>query len=226
MFVVRYTADTRSFLAPHTDDADISFNILLSQAFQGGGTRFWNRVTDKPFATVQPTRVGSGLVHSATVRHEGLPVISDGVRHILVGFLSIDAVQPHTGLATGLSWFASWWSMAFVHVKFKAGYFASRQRRKKQVQAQQKWTDSKWMQSLLTDILLLAEHVGDIVGTHRHYNLVQEKDAAFFLKTLHGAGARTGATWFAGQQIYLDFDGSFSSEWATRRGREDEFKDL
>lgn len=240
MFVVRYTADTRASLARHTDDADISFNILLSDEFQGGGTRFWNRLTESDFTTVKPTRVGQVLLHSSLVQHEGLPV-SDGTRHILVGFLAVDSMEPMSAQPTDLSWFASYFSLPFLHVKLKEGYAAAHIRNQKRAigdSEKQRWTDHKYARSFFRDFILLVEYVGDIVCPHRHYPLViptPENDNAVndFIQQLDESAFNNGnikskkkASWFSGQQLNLDFDGSVASEWMTRRQSQEEFREL
>lgn len=74
LFVVRYDAERQAKLRMHTDSGAISVNILLNTEFEGGGTRFWDRTTEEPFAYVQPTRPGMGLLHSSQIDHEGRPV--------------------------------------------------------------------------------------------------------------------------------------------------------
>ena len=39
IFVVRYDHDKQPNLVSHTDSSDVSFNILLNDEFEGGGTR-------------------------------------------------------------------------------------------------------------------------------------------------------------------------------------------
>jgi hypothetical protein len=106
MFVVRYDGDRQASLTQHTDAGHASFSALLSDGFEGGGTRYWNRNKDEPFAYVLPT-VGKMTMFPALISHEGVPV-EKGRRYLLIGFLSIDRVDPFTGEATGLNWFASW----------------------------------------------------------------------------------------------------------------------
>lgn len=117
MFVVRYDADKQTHLVNHTDDASISINILLDDGFEGGGTRFWNKITGKPFAHVQPTQVGQVLMHGALMNHEGVHV-TKGRRTILVAFLEVDRTDPFQKppTMTGLSWYASWGSLDWLEV--------------------------------------------------------------------------------------------------------------
>jgi hypothetical protein len=125
MYVVRYDAGQRIKLDNHTDDSDISVNILLNEEFTDGGTIFWNRVEDQPYAHVLPTQPGTLLSHSARINHEGA-AISSGTRIILVGFLSVDRIDPFTQKPTGMSPYASWLSLPWMAVRAKAGYMASR----------------------------------------------------------------------------------------------------
>ena len=229
MFVVRYDAEERPSLAQHTDDSDISFNVLLSNDFEGGGTQFWDRLRNQPFANVQPAQVGQVLVHSALIHHEGMPV-TKGVRHILVGFLAVDHLDPLTAEPTGLSWFASWFSLPFLHVKAKDGYTASFTR-KRTASKEHKWTDNKYILSLFRDVVYFFEWVGDRLAPHFHASMVKEEDANDYLAALDETfEAKTAdapsATWFRGQQLYRDVGGTVALEWKTRRQSKDAFRDL
>lgn len=234
---MRYTPDTRSFLARHTDDSDISFNILLSEDFEGGGTQFWNRLTDSAFVKVQPTRAGQVLVHSALLQHEGLPV-THGVRHILVGFLAVSRRAP-----TGMSWFASWLSLPFLNVKFKEGYEAAHRRRQHKMaglSSEERWTDHKLVRSLFRDLILFVEYVGDTLCSHLHYDLVEPELRDAYLQRMTSSSQspqqqsavsdtnnnNNKAMWFELQQIRRDFDGGVSSQWSTRREKVDLFEEL
>ena len=231
MFVVRYDAQERPFLAKHTDDADISFNILLSDEFEGGGTRFWNRLENRPFANVKPKR-GQVLTHSSLIHHEGLPV-TKGVRYILVGFSAVDHIDPFTAEPTGLSWFASWLSLPFLHVKFKDGFTASHNRRiraKRNLPEQHRWTDNKYVRHLFVDLVTFIEYVGDKLAPHIHVNLVEEKDSLEYLKSMDKAFETKEdvpvASWFRGQQLHRDVNGIMAEKWKTRVESEESFQDL
>ena len=233
MFVVRYDAKERPFLEKHTDDSDISFNILLSDDFEGGGTRFWNRQTNQPFAHVKPRR-GHVVTHSALIQHEGMP-ITNGTRHILVGFLAVDHVDPFTAEPTGLSWFASWLSLPFLHVKFKNGYMASLNRRTqtkdtttpKQTKT---WKDNKYVLSLFSDLVANIQYVGDVLAPQCHLNLVDEENTLDYLKSMDQAFESKEdapvASWFRGQQLERDVNGIMTEEWITRTQNEESFRDL
>merc|ERR1711934_763503 len=83
-FIVRYSAadGAQNHLPVHTDGSTYSFNLLLSEAtdFEGGGT--WFELLD---STLHLER-GQVLMHRGDLRHGG-QVVTEGVRHILVGFV-------------------------------------------------------------------------------------------------------------------------------------------
>lgn len=208
MFVVRYTPDTQAALARHTDDADISFNILLNEDFQGGGTKFWQRSSMEPFVTVKPARAGQVLIHSATLLHEGWKV-TEGTRLILVGFLYTDRVHSLSKKSTRMSWFSSWFSLAYLHVQMKQ-QLAKAYRKLEDNQrssgedhpspSSSSWTDSSFVRSLLPELILLVQQLGDMICPHRHYNLVEEHNAEAFIQAFRGSTFERGL-WFSGQQI-------------------------
>jgi hypothetical protein len=221
MFVVRYDAGQRIKLDKHTDDSDISVNILLNEDFTDGGTTFWNRVEEQPYAHVQPTQAGTLLSHSARIRHEGA-AISSGTRIILVGFLSVDRIDPFTHKLTGMSTYASWLSLPWITVRFKAGYMASKS-----------LNDGK--ENLLAffykRVWGLLEALGDIAANHHHSVLVADTEAEIYLQTLDKAYDKLGekqpkASWFRGQQISLNFDGSILNEWVQRKEHSNIFEEL
>jgi hypothetical protein len=135
MFIVRYDADNvtsstslrRNKLEKHTDGSDISFSIFLNSNFSGGGTQFWNRHTQKPFALLQPpyrnvSADGHMSIFSGRIEHEGYP-ISQGQRFIIVGFLVVDRYD-HKGISTGVSYWATWFNSNWAVVRISALYAA------------------------------------------------------------------------------------------------------
>eukprot|EP00977_Amphora_coffeiformis_P017619 scaffold5828_cov168-Amphora_coffeaeformis.AAC.22 len=207
LFVVRYDAGKQAHLANHTDDADISFNILLTEDFEGGGTRFWNRITRQPFAHVEPTTVGTGLMHGAQINHEGYHV-SKGTRMILVGFTNIDRFDPWTGQSTGLSWMASWLSMAWVHIRFRAGYFLSVTRLETGGQPTKAY-DAQFFRLLFRDLINILQWVGDNFLTHAVTTVVDSANTTAYLQALDAEYEARGkykpkANWFKGQNVDLD----------------------
>jgi hypothetical protein len=231
MFVVRYDRDYRAHLTNHTDDADISVNVLLTDDFEGGGTRFWNRHTSQPFAHVQPTQIGQMLTHSALINHEGMTT-TKGTRVIFVGFLSVDRLYPFTGEHTGLSTFASWLSLPWLSTKFKEAYVSAHVRIGKK---QEKWSNNKYAIALFLDLANIMQFVGDYFASHHVENLVSEEnrekhlhalDAAYRSKQEQASGEPGTASWFKGQQIDLDIDGTITQEWSTRRNSKNRFMEL
>lgn len=72
MFVVRYDGDGQQALRKHTDSSHVSFNILLNDEFEGGGTRFHHRLDEDEIYDAKP-EPGDVLINNAMVNHEGLP---------------------------------------------------------------------------------------------------------------------------------------------------------
>jgi len=84
---------TRRALIPHTDDAEVTFNVCLTSGFEGGGLQFHGLRSDG--ATVSPHvlphrneflyghRLGRAIVHRGGHFHEVLPV-TGGKRHVLI----------------------------------------------------------------------------------------------------------------------------------------------
>lgn len=71
MFVVRYDADFgQNSLARHTDSSHISFNVLLNDEFEGGGTRYHDSMRGE-YYDAKP-KPGDVLINNAMVSHEGL----------------------------------------------------------------------------------------------------------------------------------------------------------
>jgi hypothetical protein len=236
MFVVRYDDGMRMRLSNHTDDGDISFNVLLNDNFTGGGTRFWDRSQQAPFGLVQPTRPGQLLAHNALVNHEGYPIES-GTRIIFVGFLSVDRINPFDhDQSTGMSWYTTWMSLPWMHVKFKEGYLISKSRLDRNKGKQTKWADNMYMRSLFKDMAHFLEEMGDLFSPHSIENLVDEHKADEYLAALDDAYLKDPqsqsssptkqANWFKGQQLNVDIDGTIDSEWRTRRENSDRFSEL
>ena len=230
MFVVRYDDGKRTHLTNHTDDASISFNILLDDDFEGGGTRFWNRYLETPFAQVNPTQVGQAVLHSARIKHEGVH-ISRGTRTILVGFLSVDRIDPLVEdqvKSTGLSWFASWGSLNWSTVKFKEGHHAAYTRLGFR---EESWKNHRLVRSFFSDVFSTFNNLGDIFLPHFVSNLVDDKDREAYLASLDAQYQRGDvqggvANWFRGQQINVDVTGERTSDWFTRASHEHRFMQL
>jgi hypothetical protein len=222
MFVVRYDEGQRVKLDNHTDDSDISVNILLNEDFTDGGTTFWDRIKEEPFAHLQPTQPGTLLSHSARINHEGAP-ISLGTRIILVGFLSVDRMDPFThAKPVVMSTFASWLSMPWMSVRAKAGYLAAMFRNDQ--------TENK-MTFIFRVVWGILEGLGDATSKHHHSVLVVDKDTDKYLQALDESYEKHGkkqpkASWFRGQQISLNFDGTILNQWALRKQNSHIFEEL
>ena len=254
MFVVRYDSEYRAHLSNHTDDSDISINILLTKDFEGGGTQFWNRQTRQPFAHVKPTQVGQMLTHSALINHEGMPT-TNGTRIILVGFLSVDRIDPFSSSLPQdpkpkLNLFASWLSFPWITTKCKEAYVSADFRRLNNVA---KWSNHRYAMALFLDLANVLQLVGDFFAPHHVELLVPHEHAQEHLQALDKASQMKQqqqqqqqqqpisssssssspiqpqderASWFKGQQINLDIDGTVTNEWRTREESKNRFMEL
>ena len=155
-----------------------------------------------------------------------------GTRIIFVGFLSVDRVDPFSGEHTGLPTFASWLSLPWLSTKFKEAYVSAHVRIGNK---QDKWSNNKYIIALFLDLATVMQFVGDYFASHHVMNLVSEENAEKHLKALDEAYQRKQqqasstegtASWFAGQQIDLDIDGTITQEWSTRRNSKNRFMEL
>jgi len=239
MFIVRYDHDSQPELNKHTDSGHISFNILLNEEFEGGGTRFEHGLETLQSFTINPVK-GQVLTHTARLDHEGLKV-TKGTRYILVGFLGIELINPFTKKGTGLSYFASWFNLNWLSTTFKNGYELSHMRlnnlragaadntmlRENIEISSKRWTDNKYVRSLFRDIHRIIETVQkgmeDLFFTD---SLVSHENATDYLMALDAAYEENmhrrdpnmipRATWFEGQQLMYDFDGTVGGAWRSR----------
>ena len=205
MFVVRYDTGKRTHLANHTDAGYISFNVLLDDSFEGGGTRFWNRWTEQPFAHVNPTQVGQVLLNHATINHEGVHVTS-GTRTILVGFLSVDRMDLFRRKPTGLSSFATWLSFPWSSVKFQAGFSALLKKEQAKTTSEPSLVENKYMRGFLGNMHTFLNQLLDCFATHFDANLVADENRLSYLAALDDQFAKEKgqvyqANWWKGQHI-------------------------
>jgi hypothetical protein len=226
MFVVRYDAQKgQPSLQAHTDSCHISFNILLNDEFEGGGTRFYNR-NDGSNITVHPSHVGNVILSPALVRHEGLTT-TKGIRYILVGFTSVDTQNPLTHQPTGLSLFASWLSLAWMQTKLRESSLASYSRLDninraaknfQNTRADKKWFDNKYVRALLREYNQMFVILCDWWSPHFHVDLVSAESRDSYLHALDDKRAairissKNEASWFEGQQLKIDLDGTVIQE--------------
>lgn len=253
MFVVRYDAVGRASLDIHTDSSDVTINVLLNDEFEGGGTRYWDRSNGEPFAHVTPRRPGTVATNSARINHEGMR-ISNGTRYLLVGFLGLDRFDPFTGVPTGADLFATWLSWSWLSVKFRQGYRAERFRdggedAKGGAGGGGGGAGDETALSRLYGVLAhVFETLGDALSEHRVRYLVDDRDGDKYLRALDDAYAHeeeeerrrrrlekkgdgdsneeNKASWFRGQYLSLDIDGSIAEVWEWRRGNEHRFEEL
>jgi hypothetical protein len=80
-FIVKYSENGQTGVDIHKDEGFLTFNILLNDNFEGGGTWFEDGVNVK-------LEIGDLLVHSGKISHSGKP-ITKGSRYVLVGFFNI-----------------------------------------------------------------------------------------------------------------------------------------
>ena len=233
LFVVRYDAASndnnnnsvddnassfRNHLDIHTDSGHISFNVLLNEDFEGGGTRFWQRQgkdDEVPFITMKP-RVGDMIFHSASLRHEGLP-ITKGTRLILVGFLSVDRLwmeQEETKNSnaqkgevvyshTGLSWYSSWLSLPWLSIQLGVGERIARQGNaagssrdttgRGSASSTAPGTSSAWKATLYGWLSSRLQILADLCAVHHATVLVSPHDRTVYLSALDEAAARAAA---------------------------------
>ena len=87
---------TAGYFEPHRDKLALTLNILLSDQFEGGGTQFWEEMSNgkgrddeyvNPSLCVLPS-VGTGVIFNGTVKHAGRKVLN-GRRHLLVASFSV-----------------------------------------------------------------------------------------------------------------------------------------
>ncbi|KAL3934911.1 MAG: hypothetical protein SGBAC_009470 [Bacillariaceae sp.] len=249
IFVIRYDGDRQASLNPHTDDGDVTFSALLSDGFTGGGTNYYNRHDQyyheegnspyqpqphEVFAHVLP-EIGQMTLFRSSITHEGVQV-TKGRRYLLIGFLNIDNVDPWTSKPTGLSWLASWFSLNWAAVRFKAGYSSAVMTNAKlqdQKNEEDDWmtaeetkhgdwmSESTYIRGLFIQFQLHLTLLADFTSTHFFQSIIPANQTKPFLETMDEAYALRKASnkspsWFSGQQVDLSIGGSFYSEWSTR----------
>lgn len=228
MFIVRYDHDGQNRLAEHTDSSHISFNILLNDEFEGGGTRFLNRFTGES-AIARPSK-GGVLLNNAVVMHEGLQT-TKGTRYIFVGFMSIDPRDPWTGKWKDCSWFVTYLSFPWLTATLKQQFQSSVENRQSRVDINPLYTKEYWSIGILAEVVKFFSSIGDIFAPHDIIRLVDDEDRERFINSLDDeynlhSDHFDKSSWFAGQQILTTFDGLFKSEWNDRRLNPNKFEEL
>ena len=162
---------------------------------------------------------------------EGLPV-SSGTRYILVGFMSVDRVDPISQKGTELGIFASYFSLPWLQVQLKDAIYNSYERMNDG--GEPKWTDNKYVRNLFRDVVSAAQLFGDLWAPYTLTKLVDDANSSHFIEALDDAedrkreqGVKTRrANWFTGQNLHVDIDGKITKEWQTRKKAGDKFKEL
>lgn len=250
IFVIRYDGDRQASLNPHTDDGDVTFSALLSDGFAGGGTNYYDRYNqyyytgpqpyqpqpDEVFAYVLP-EIGQMTLFRSPILHEGVQV-KKGRRYLLIGFLNVDNVDPWTDKPTGLSWFASWFSLNWASVRFKTGYSSAITDNAKRLQEQDDWmaaeeehgnwiSESTYVRGLFIQFHSHLTMLADFLNKHLFQQIIPADQTKPFLEKMDEAYERRRPSklpsWFSGQQVELNIDGSFHSAWSTRKRQSEKF---
>jgi hypothetical protein len=125
--------------------------------------------------------MGHFLVHSALLHHEGSP-ITLGIRILLLGFCSVDAKEPFSGTPTGLSSYASWFSIPWMHRTIKDGYQLSHRRLAREAPKDTgTWNDKFYVRMLFVDVFRVLAAIGDVFGTHAVETLVEPRHQGIYL---------------------------------------------
>ena len=228
MFVVRYDGEGQQALKEHTDSSHISFNILLNDGFEGGGTRFYDR-SEQTYEDAHP-KPGQVLINNAMVSHEGLAT-KKGTRYIFVGFMNIDPIDPWTHVKKETSYFSTYLSFPWLTVTLKEALM-TRKSNEDGVNRNSNPVFSKnfYANSILTESTKRFAEWGDNFSPHGIVTMVKEEDAEVYLDTLDGFYEQNHdrlftSRWYSGQQIMINMDGKFRSNWAERSENEELFRD-
>jgi hypothetical protein len=229
MFVVRYDGEGQQSLSRHTDSSHISFNVLLNDEFEGGGTRFHNRV-EETYQDAKP-RPGQVILNNAMVTHEGLPT-TKGTRYIFVGFMNIDQIDPWTRARKNSSLFSTFLSFPWLTVTLKEALMVRKSSIEDGTNRNSHPVLSKnyYVNGILTQLVQRFARWGDVFAPHGIVTLVNDEHADDYLDALDGFQEANKerllkSRWYTGQQIYVHIDGSFRSNWAERTRNEDKFKE-
>lgn len=82
IFIVKYDSNEQNFLDFHKDGSLISFNILLNNEFEGGGTIIRHENKE----SLYESNTGDLFIHCGKILHSGR-AITYGKRYLLVGFV-------------------------------------------------------------------------------------------------------------------------------------------
>ena len=228
IFFVRYDGEGQQALNKHTDGSHISFNVLLNDEFEGGGTRFHNRL-DSSYEDARP-KPGQVLINNAMVHHEGLPT-TKGTRYILVGFMNVDVKDPWTSVRKSVSWFSTYLSFPWLTVCLKEALMVSQQTGEGATRnGPPIFSKNFYINSLLTHSVVNFSKIGDASAPHGIVSLVNEENSEAYIDALesfhdHNGKQIDNARWYSGQQIFLNLNGTFRAFWQLRTNNPDKFKD-
>jgi hypothetical protein len=112
-------------------------------------------------------------------------------------------------------------------VKFKEGYNAAFENLNLGVH---KWTSHPIARSFWLQMLNVLYNLGDQMNPHFFVNIVNETQSIEFLRALDEAHKKMGsnekaASWFKGQQVNVDIDGTVNSLWRSRENNLNRFED-
>lgn len=216
IFIVRYDEDGQTSLSVHTDSSHVSFNILLNEEFEGGGTRFHDK-KDISYFDVKPKR-GQVLLNNGCVPHEGLKT-TRGTRYIMVGFLSVDVFHPVTLEPSNLSIFSSYlslpWWLSSIKLRMDYEYTRAEEEQRKALNFN---SVPETIASIQISIALLINYISPLEIT----TLVHPSSEQEFIHRLSSTANHTTtnsnqvASWFAGQNLNIDLFGIARGGWGDR----------
>ena len=208
MFMVRYDGNgTNQRILSHMDASHISFNILLNDQFEGGGTSYLNRVTGEQMVAYPNT--GEVVINNAMMEHEGLPTTA-GTRFIIVGFINIDRLDPFTGVPKDIDIFSTYFSLPWLFWKFREALVTLKDHEK-----------NTWKEWILIKIVTCLGELGDILAPHAMIKVVKSEHHDKYLEAMDKfykmyENRLKKANWFNGQWIHVGFNGLLSKEWEER----------
>ena len=88
--------------------------------------------------------------------------------------------------------------------------------------------DNLYIRYLIRDAFAFTHFLGDYFGTHRVEVLVSDEQREAYLRTLdadYNPNTSDKASWFKGQQIFVDIDGTHR-DWDSRSANEVAFQEL
>ena len=90
VFIVKYDVNGQKELEKHIDKKHLSFNILLNDNFEGGGTYFYDSNNNSELINIDK---GNCIIHPGNIYHSARS-ITKGNRYVLVGFISYCELIP------------------------------------------------------------------------------------------------------------------------------------